>query len=142
MVPFMVSSTKKYHSSFKEIVDRYGFQDLLLIDANSMDILYNVNKGPVFASNLQNGAFADTELAKLAKSLQQNPEAGLQISAISAFNGSFQQEVLFFGVPVFHPNSGDTPPGLFNSSVPCRESFLRFDNRKSKMAGFRVRPDR
>lgn len=109
---------KKYHSSFKEIVDRYGFQDLLLIDANSLDILYNVNKGPVFASNLQNGAFADTELAKLAKSLQQNPKAGLQISAISAFNGSFQQQVLFFGVPVFHPNSGDTPVGFLIAQYP------------------------
>ena len=109
---------KKYHSSFKEIVERYGFQDLMLVDANSLDVLYNVNKGPVFASNLQNGAFADTELGKLAKSLQQKPKAGLQISAISAFNGFFQQQVLFFGVPVFHPNSAETPVGFLIAQYP------------------------
>lgn len=109
---------KKYHSSFKQIVDRYGFQDLLLVDANSLDVLYNVNKGPVFASNLQNGAFADTELAKLAKSLQQKPKAGLQISAIRAFEGYFQQQVLFFGVPVFHPNNVDTPVGFLIAQYP------------------------
>lgn len=109
---------KKYHSSFKEIVERYGFQDLMLVDANSLDVLYNVNKGPVFASNLQNGAFADTELAKLAKSLKKKPKAGLQISAISAFSGFFQQQVLFFGVPVFHPNSSDTPVGFLIAQYP------------------------
>ena len=122
---------KKYHSSFKEIVDRYGFQDLMLVDANSLDVLYNVNKGPVFASNLQNGAFADTELAKLAKTLKQKPKAGLQISAISAFNGSFQQQVLFFGVPVFHPNSSETPVGFLIAQYPVsRFTDLMTGNQK------------
>lgn len=122
---------KKYHSSFKEIVERYGFQDLMLVDANSLDVLYNVNKGPVFASNLQNGAFADTELAKLAKTLKQKPKAGLQISAISAFNGSFQQQVLFFGVPVFHPNSSETPVGFLIAQYPVsRFTDLMTGNQK------------
>jgi methyl-accepting chemotaxis protein len=121
----------KYHSSFKEIVDRYGFQDLMLVDANSLDVLYNVNKGPVFASNLQNGAFANTELATLAKSLKQKPKAGLQISAISAFSGSFQQQVLFFGVPVFHPNSAETPVGFLIAQYPVsRFTDLMTGNQK------------
>lgn len=122
---------KKYHSSFKEIVDRYGFQDLMLVDANSLDVLYNVNKGPVFASNLQNGAFADTELAKLAKNLKQKPKAGLQISAISAFTASFQQQVLFFGIPVFHPNSADIPVGFLIAQYPVsRFTDLMTGNQK------------
>ncbi|MBU1621568.1 MAG: methyl-accepting chemotaxis protein [Gammaproteobacteria bacterium] len=122
---------KKYHSSLKEIVDRYGFQDLMLVDANSLDVLYNVNKGPVFASNLQNGAFADTELASLAKNLKQKPKAGLQISAISAFSGAFQQQVLFFGVPVFHPNSSDTPVGFLIAQYPVsRFTDLMTGNQK------------
>lgn len=111
---------KKYHNSFKEIVERYGLQDLLLVDATSLDVLYNVTKGPVFASNLQNGAFADTELAKLAKNLKQKPKAGLQFSAISAFSGYFQQQVLFFGIPVFHPNSADSPVGFLIAQYPVR----------------------
>jgi methyl-accepting chemotaxis protein len=122
---------KKYHSSFKEIVDRYGFQDLMLVDATSLDVLYNVNKGPVFASNLQNGAFAGTELAALAKRLKQQPKAGLQISAISAFSGYFQQQVLFFGVPVFHPNSADTPVGFLMAQYPVsRFTDLMTGNQK------------
>ncbi|WP_233080855.1 methyl-accepting chemotaxis protein [Rheinheimera soli] len=122
---------KKYHSSFKEIVDRYGFQDLMLVDANSMDVLYNVNKGPVFASNLQSGAFANTELATLAKNLKQKPKAGLQISAITAFTGAFSQQVLFFGVPVFHPNSADTPIGFLIAQYPVsRFTDLMTGNQK------------
>jgi methyl-accepting chemotaxis protein len=122
---------KKYHSSFKEIVDRYGFQDLMLVDANSLDVLYNVNKGPVFASNLQNGAFADSQLANLVKNLKQKPKAGLQISAITAFTGAFQQQVLFFGVPVFHPNSADTPIGFLIAQYPVsRFTDLMTGNQK------------
>ncbi|EGM77748.1 methyl-accepting chemotaxis protein [Rheinheimera sp. A13L] len=122
---------KKYHSSFKEIVDRYGFQDLMLVDANSLDVLYNVNKGPVFASNLQNGAFADTQLASLVKNLKQKPKAGLQISAITAFTGAFSQQVLFFGVPVFHPNSADTPIGFLIAQYPVsRFTDLMTGNQK------------
>jgi methyl-accepting chemotaxis protein len=99
-------------------------------------VLYNVNKGPVFASNLQNGAFADTELAKLAKQLKQKPKAGLQISAISAFNGSFQQQVLFFGVPVFHPNSSETPVGFLIAQYPVsRFTDLMTGNQKWKDLG-------
>jgi methyl-accepting chemotaxis protein len=122
---------KKYHNSFKEIVQRYGFQDLLLVDANSLDVLYNVNKGPVFASNLQSGAFAGTELAKLVNSLKKNPKAGLVISSISAFSGYFQQQVLFFGVAVFHPNSADTPVGFLIAQYPIsRFTDLMTGNQK------------
>ncbi len=111
---------KKYHSSFKAIVERYGFEDLLLVDAQSLDILYNVNKGPVFASNLEQGAFADTQLAALVKQLKQNPKAGVQFSRIDAFSGSYQQQALFLGVAVFHPNNQESPAGFLIAQYPVR----------------------
>lgn len=94
---------RRYQSSYAEVVNRYGYQDLMLIDASSANVIYSVTKGPVFASSLQNGPFADSALAELVKALQQQPEQQVMVSRFSEFSGFFNRQVVFVGVQVRHP---------------------------------------
>ncbi|MFC4654404.1 methyl-accepting chemotaxis protein [Rheinheimera marina] len=109
---------RKYHHSFLEILQRYGYQDLMLVDAANLNVIYNVSKGPLFASNLQQGPFAKTELASLLSRMQKTPKAGLQISAISAYPGSLLQQVLWLAVPVMAPGSQELLSGFLVAQYP------------------------
>lgn len=97
---------KKFHQSFVEVTNRYQLQELYLVTANSMNVVYSSHKTPVFATSLQQGAFADTELATTVKKVLKNPKAGWQVSVPAPFRGYFEQQVIFFAAPVFNTLAG------------------------------------
>lgn len=94
---------KRFHQSFREIVTRLHFDELYLVDAQSKAVLYSVNKSPVFATSLQDGAFAGTGLAQLVQQVIRQPAQGWQVSAAAPFSGQFDQLTMFMAAPVFNP---------------------------------------
>lgn len=54
-----------YHSYFKSLLEKCGYYDIFLIDSETGDIIYTAFKEPDFGSNLINGPYADTNIAKL-----------------------------------------------------------------------------
>lgn len=94
---------KRFHQSFRELVTRLHYDDLYLVDAQSKAVLYSVNKGPAFATSLQDGAFANTALAALVRQVIKQPAAGWQVSAAAPFSAHFDQLTLFMAAPVLNP---------------------------------------
>jgi len=94
---------KRFHQSFREIVTRLHYDDLYLVDAQSKAVLYSVNKSPVFATSLQDGAFAKSALAQLVQQVIKQPANGWQVSAAAPFSGQFGQLTLFMAAPVLSP---------------------------------------
>lgn len=110
---------RRYQASYREIMQRYGFDDLMLVDANSLDVIYSVQKSPVFATSLRDGPFKTSELARLAQRLQQNP-TGVMLSRFAGFEAFFNEQSLFVGVPVFHPvHSPKKAVGFLIAQVPA-----------------------
>ncbi len=66
----------EYHPFFKNLLEKSGFYDIFLIDAETGDILYTVCKEPDFASNLLVGPYANTNLARLFKEVNNSVEPG------------------------------------------------------------------
>lgn len=110
-----------YHASYREIAQRYGYHDLMLVDAASMDVIYSVAKGPVYGTSLLNGPFADSALAKLITDMREQPQPNqFGVSDFSRFSGHFDQHVVFFAVPVFHPvYSPNKPLGFLVAQLPA-----------------------
>ena len=112
---------RKYHSSFHDIVKRFGFSDLMLLDSGRQRVIYSVNKGPELGTSLQRGPFKNSQLAALAQTLEQHPEQ-LAVSGFehTAFNGSDQ--VFYLGVSVYHQaHSPDRATGYLVAEVPARQ---------------------
>lgn len=111
----------RYQASFREITARYGYHDLMLVDAASHDVIYSVNKGPVFATSLKDGPFAQTALGELVAEMAANPRPDhFSVSRFSLFAGHFDEQVVFFGVPVLHPvYSPDKPLGYLVVQLPA-----------------------
>ena len=115
---------KKFHQSFVEVSRRYQLQELYLIEAQQLNVVYSVHKSPVFASSLKDGAFANSELALAVRALLASPakttgETSWLISKPSAFEGYFQMPVLFLLAKVQSPMTGnDKPAGVLVFQLP------------------------
>lgn len=55
---------KKYHPGFMDVVNRYGFYDLFLIEPHQARVIYSAYKETDFGTSLRNGPYKDTHFAK------------------------------------------------------------------------------
>jgi class 3 adenylate cyclase len=58
---------KKYHPLFRNIAHSFGYEDLMLVDPESGDIVYTAQKTTEFATNLLTGPYAGSNLGELFK---------------------------------------------------------------------------
>lgn len=66
---------KKFHPGFKEIINRYGFYDVFLIEPHQGRVIYSYFKETDFGTSLRNGAYSDTTFAKAVVEMLDNKGA-------------------------------------------------------------------
>lgn len=111
---------KRYHSSFHDLVKRFGFNDLMLVDSQTLAVIYSVKKGPQLISSLKDGAFKSSQLALVAQNLAQNPSGEVVISEFNHSPFQFEQQVIYLGVPVFYDLfSKDKPVSFLIAEIPA-----------------------
>ncbi len=54
----------KFHERFRRLTELYGYDDIYLIDGQSGNVIYTVNKEIDFGTNVKDGHFAGTNLAE------------------------------------------------------------------------------
>ena len=95
----------KYHLALNEIIKNQGFSDLFLIDAKNENIVYSVNKKSDFGTDLQNGPYNQSSLAKVVRKVINNPEKGIvNISDFKYYKPSYNTPQAFFAVPIYDKN--------------------------------------
>ena len=110
---------RRYHSSFRDLVQRFGFSDLLIVDSQSQAVIYSVNKSSLLGARLQAPNLYTSPLAQLARALQQARADQVLMSAFARSPQRFGQQLLYLGVPVFHDvQSPDKAVGLLIAEIP------------------------
>lgn len=110
---------RRYHTSFRDLVERFGFSDLMLVDSQHSAVIYSVNKGPVLGSSLQNGPFRDSELAQLTRRLSTAHKTDVLLSPLSHAALRYGRQVMYVGVPVYHDShSPDKAVGYLVAEIP------------------------
>ena len=89
----------KYFSIFTE---KHGYYDLLIMDNDHGHVLYSVAREADLGTNLENGKYRNSELAKLRKKIIATKE--IQVSDFHPYEASGGQQVLFFGAPILEKN--------------------------------------
>lgn len=93
---------KRFHQSLKEYQERFGYEDIFLVDGGSGDIVYSVSKKPEFATSLIEGPFADTALGKVFKIANASDEPKFfSMTDFSSYAPAFNNQTAFIGSPVF-----------------------------------------
>ena len=57
------------HERFGRVASLFGFEDMLLIDDDTLEIVYTLSKRPDFATSLRNGPYASAKLATAVEAL-------------------------------------------------------------------------
>lgn len=111
---------RRYQSSFRDLVKRFGFSDLLMVDSQSLAVIYSVAKTPVLGSSLKDGPFAKSPLAVLATQLQSAGANQLLLSNFHHNEWRFGEHLVYLGVPVFHDVQSPTKAiGFLIAEIPA-----------------------
>ena len=83
----------KYHHVFQKIIETYGYYDIYLIDYDSQNVIYGVNKDRDLGTSLKVGPYRDSNLAKVVKLCVEtdNPD--------SVFFSDFEPDEAHLGEP-------------------------------------------
>lgn len=110
---------KRYHSSFRDLVKRFAFSDLLLVDSQSLNVIYSTVKSPVLGTSLDNGPFKSSPLAQLALQLKAATADQVLLSTFHHNDWRFNRHVIYMGVPVFHDvQSPNKAVGFLIAEIP------------------------
>jgi class 3 adenylate cyclase len=92
----------RYHPSIRRVMERLGYYDLLLIDIESGDIVYNISKETDFATNLIDGPYDTSNLAELFRALRRTPDRNLvRVVDFAHYRPSYARPAGFIATPVF-----------------------------------------
>lgn len=112
---------KRYQSSFNDVIQRFGFSDLMLVDAESKTVIYSVRKGPHLGTRLSDGVFANSALAQTALQTLDKP-TGMLTSEFSHSAFQFNRFVMYMAVPIFYDlYSKEKPLGLLIAEIPAQQ---------------------
>ena len=117
-----------YHPVIRSYVHKFGFADMLLVDAESGEIVYSVAKHPDYATSLLDGAYAKGGSGEVFRRLHAaetgnvvvlddfrpyTPSLGSQSAFIGTaiMNGALKVGVLIFQIPIDRINAVMTSNG-------------------------------
>jgi class 3 adenylate cyclase len=93
---------EEFHKSFDRIVDIFGFEDVLLIDPDTLDIVYNYRKTSEFGTNLQNGPYSNTLLADKVRTISNSKDRDdFKIADFESYRPNFGRPMGFAISPIF-----------------------------------------
>lgn len=105
-----------YHPIIKKYLDTFGFYDIFLVDAETGTIVYTVFKEVDFGSNLYNGMYKDTNIAKAFKAAQSSNEHDYtKLVDFESYDPSYGAPASFISAPIF---DGDKKIGILIFQLP------------------------
>lgn len=93
---------RNYHPGYRNLMQKFGFEDILFIEPENGTIVYSVSKRPDFGTSLKKGPFENTHLARMFKTIAEKPEQGkVLIEDYAVYAPAFNKPVAFIAAPVF-----------------------------------------
>ncbi|MBU3664763.1 MAG: HAMP domain-containing protein [Chthoniobacterales bacterium] len=93
---------EQLHRFFARAVKIFGFQDMMLVDADTLDVIYSYEKTAELGTNLENGPYANTHLgAKVREMRTKQDRDDFKIADFEAYRPSLGRPMGFAISPIF-----------------------------------------
>jgi len=89
-----------YHRKFKSILEEFGLYDIFLVNADGL-VVYSVKKERDFATNLLNGPFKDSGLARAYNKAMKLSVGKVAFDDFAPYEPSFNEEASFLATPLY-----------------------------------------
>ena len=106
----------KYHPIFRSYLEKFGFYDIFLVDADSGNIVYSVFKESDYATSLKTGPYAESNLAKaFQEALNAKKPNMTKLVDFEPYHPSYNASASFIASPIF---DGDRVLGIAIFQMP------------------------
>ncbi len=91
-----------FHKIFARAVKLYGFEDMMLVDADSLDVVYAYQKTTELGTSLEDGPYAGSQMATKARGLRgQRDRDDFRIADFEPYRPSLGRPMSFVMSPIF-----------------------------------------
>ena len=109
----------RYHALFRNLIKKFGYYDLFLIDSRTGIIVYSVYKETDYSTSLEEGPYRSSNLAEVVKKVRANPDRGaIQIVDFQFYRPSYNAPAAFFAGSIY---DGDQEVGILAAQLPVDE---------------------
>jgi methyl-accepting chemotaxis protein len=98
---------RAYHPTIRDYMNRFVFQDVYLVDADSGNVVYSVLKQLDFGTSLIEGPYADTGLAQVFNEVNQaggNTPDFVSLVDFTPYLPAYQNQAAFIASPIYDEN--------------------------------------
>lgn len=95
---------KKYHPIIRSFLEKFGYYDIFLIDADTGDIVYTVAKEVDFASNLKTGVSQYSGLNTIFNNVIHGKDTQTFIADFQPYLASYNEQAAFIATPIYKDN--------------------------------------
>jgi len=93
---------RQYHASLSKTAALFGFADIVLVDADTLDVVYTYQKTTEFGTNLRSGPYANTNLGMIVRTLQKAQDRDVyKFADFEPYRPNLGQPMAFCGSPIF-----------------------------------------
>lgn len=92
---------EKFHPIFRHYLERFGYYDIFLIEAQKGNIIYTVFKEADYATSVTTGPYKSTSLGKVVQQALKARKGDVFISDFEPYAPSFNAPAAFVAAPVF-----------------------------------------
>jgi class 3 adenylate cyclase len=91
---------REFHPDLRAIADRFGYEDLYLVEPEHNAVMYSVGKDNTLATSLDSGPYASTSLARAVRNASDSLEPVLVLEDFTAFAPALDEPVAFLATPL------------------------------------------
>lgn len=90
----------QYHHVFRDYLERFGYYDIFLIDAETGHVIYSVFKEVDYATSLKTGPYANSGLGDVFRDALKSPSNQARLVDFNPYLPSYQAQASFIASPV------------------------------------------
>ena len=95
----------RFHDFFRLVKEKCGYEDVMLVDVETGDVIYSVQKTTEFSTNLLHGPYSSSNLALLFREIvRSNDRDDYRIVDFERYRPNLNVPASFIGSPVFDEN--------------------------------------
>lgn len=96
---------ERYHPIFREVLQRFDYYDIFLVEPENGEIVYSVFKELDYGTSLINGPYRNTNFAELVRKTLSSSEGTTIMSDFASYAPSYNAAAAFVSTPIF--NNGE-----------------------------------
>ena len=119
------------HPIMRDILKDFGRNDIFFVNVDG-DVIYSVFKNSDYGTNLLNGPFANSGLARAFKKSQNTKKGVVAFEDVSPYEPNYNQEVAFLAMPIYF---GEDNEGSIIFELPKKkiDEIMNFNNEFDKV---------